>query len=164
MKQSFLCFGARALLLSALAALTLASCSKDSMQDEIVPAPESETPGYGPKSEIAPGSLKIVCTPEATGDDNSRLEKFVEYTFQAIYIDWAPGPVAEFVYIITKGDLVKPGYVRTDPKNGMMKVTFTSPGIYKITLRCLNYPNNVRTRTFNVHEDVVPWNPVEVQM
>lgn len=41
------------------------------MQDEIVPAPESETPGYGPKSEIAPGSLKIVCTPEATGDDNS---------------------------------------------------------------------------------------------
>ena len=58
------------------------------MQDEIVPAPESETPGYGPKSEIAPGSLKIVCTPEATGDDNSRLEKFVEYTFQAIYIDW----------------------------------------------------------------------------
>lgn len=123
-----------------------------------------ETPGYGPKSEIAPGSLKIVCTPEATGDDNSRLEKFVEYTFQAIYIDWAPGPVAEFVYTITKGDLVKPGYVRTDPKNGVMKVTFTSPGIYKITLRCLNYPNNVRTRTFNVHEDVVPWNPVEVQM
>jgi len=85
-------------------------------------------------------------------------------SFQAIYIDWAPGPVAEFVYTITKGDLVKPGYVRTDPKNGVMKVTFTSPGIYKITLRCLNYPNNVRTRTFNVHEDVVPWNPVEVQM
>lgn len=59
-----------------------------------------------------------------------------------------PGAVALFEYTITKGDLVTPGYNRNDPKNGVMQLTFTKPGLDKVTLRCLNYPNNVRSRTF----------------
>lgn len=150
-------FGARSCWLLATVALALTSCSRDALHEEIATATENEESRIERMAEIAPSSLKIVVTPEATSDDKTTLEKNVEYKFRAIYMEWGPGPVPLFEYTITKGDLVTPGYIRNDPTNGVMKVTFTKPGLYKITLRCLNYPNNVRSRTFNVHEDIVPW-------
>lgn len=71
-------------------------------------------------------------------------------------MEWGPGPVPLFEYTITKSHQVTQGYIRNDPTNGVMKVTFTYPGLYRVTLRCVNYPNNVRSRTFNVYESLGP--------